>query len=483
MSIFRRLLSDAVVYSLTPLLSSLVGFLLVPVYTRTFSPTDYGALALVNTTTTLATIFVVFGLDNSSAIWFWEHPEKHERSKTFSSWLAFTTVTSVAVAALALVLRAPLSRWLFDDVRLSGLWVLFAVNLVAVNIPRIGILWYRMERKPWPAVGLGAVTSVGTAAFGVLFVVYLHVGLSGVIAGQAIGSWLGTIAALIALRRVFSVRAVDPPRLPPMLRVSAPLVLMTNLNWVMSGAVAYFVNFLCSREDAGLYQVANSLSSVLGLVIFAFDQAWAPIALSIREVPVARRVYGVTVEAALVLGLLLAFAATVFATPALLVITHPEYVPARWVLAILALNTVLINVPSILSVTFAREKVTMPLAKATAVGAVVTVALVPLLASRMGKEGAALAVLVGTLIILVLTFRASQSVFPIDVHLGRVGGASALIAIWVALFAGGRRFAESLGPMIGLGTLLVLTLAAAIALLYRRPLREAWAEGRAARET
>lgn len=482
MSIFRRLLSDAVVYSFTPLLSSLVGFLLVPIYTRTFSPADYGALALVNTTTTLASIFVVFGLDNSSAIWFWDKPEPEERSRTFSTWMAYTTVTSLLVALVAVVLRGPLSSWLFGDRSLSFLWVLFAVNLVAVNIPRIGILWYRMQRTPWPAVLLGAVSSVGTAAFGILFVVKLRYGLPGVIGGQAAGSWLGTLVALYALRAVFRARAVDVPRLKPMLILSAPLVLMTNLNWVMSGAVAYFVNFLCSREDAGLYQVANSLSSILGLVLFAFDQAWAPIALAIREVPVAKRVYGVTVEAALILGLLLAFAATTFARPALLIITHPEYVRAEWVLALLALNTVLINIPSVLSVTFAREKVTMPLAKATAVGATVTVVLVPLLAWRMGKEGAALAVLVGTVFILGLTFRASQIVFPIEVRLGRVGVAAGLMAVWAAVFVVTRGLVlGSLALMIAHATALVLSLVTAVAMVYRAPLREAWTEARSSR--
>lgn len=483
MSIVRRLLSDAVVYSFTPLLTALVGFLLVPIYTRTFAPSDYGALALVNTTTTLASIFVVFGLDNSSAVWFWDKPEPEERVRTWSTWLAFTTGASLLVALLAVVLQRPAARLLLGDERLAFLWVLFGVNLVGVNIPRIGILWYRMARTPWPAVLLGAISSVGTAAFGVYFVVRLRYGLHGAIAGQAAGSWLGAIVALVALRRIFSARAVDVPRLRPMLKLSAPLVLMTNLSWLMSGAVAYFVNFLCSREDAGLYQVANSLSSILGLVMFAFDQAWAPIALGIRDVPTARRVYGTTVEAAFVLGLFLAFGSTAFASPALLLITHPEYLRAHWVLAILSLNIVLINIPSVLSVTFAREKVTMPLAKATAVGAVVTVALLPLLAWRFGKEGAATAVLVGSATIVVLTFLSSQKVFPIDVNLGRVGVATLLTGAALGAFLVVRPVVVSIGAMIASSTVLVLLLAIALGVLYRRPLAQAWADRKADKES
>lgn len=483
MGFFRRLLSDAVIYSLTPLLSSFVGFLLVPVYTRTFSPSEYGALALVNNTTTLATILVMFGLDASSARWYVEHSDPAERSRTFSTWLAFTSVASMLLAVLAAALRRPLARWLLGDDSLASVWLLFGLNLVAVNVPRIANLWYRMEQAPWLAVGLAALASVGTAVAGIAFVVHFHFGLLGVIGGQALGSWLGAVAAAIGLRRIWRIRSVDHVRLAPMVRFSAPLVLMTNLNWVMSGAVAYFVNFLCSREDAGLYQVANSLSGMLGLVITAFDQAWAPLALAIPEDRVARRVYGVAVEAAFTLGVFLAFAALVFARPALLLITGPQYVSAHWVVGILALNVVLFNIPSVLSVTFARQKKTMPLASATAAGTVVTLAALPPLALKLGKAGAALGVLLGTVTILLLAFRSSQHVFRINVSLRRVGSAAFLVAAWALGFLLVRTFIISFGGSIALGIALTLTLGGALVAVYREPLQRAWAEGRAARGT
>ena len=479
MSVFRRLMSEAGIYGLTPLLSSLVGLLLVPIYTRAFAPADYGAIALVNTSTTFASILVVFGLDNSSAIWFWDKPDPTERKRTFSTWLAYTLLTSLVLGLGAVALQRPLSRWLFQDESFWPLWPLFAANLVALNVPRIGIMWYRMQRSPWPAVLLGAVSSVGTAAFGILFVVGMRLGVPGVIGGQAVGSWLGAVIALAALRHVFSTRAVDTKRLGPMLRLSAPLVLMTQLSWVMGSAVSYVVNFLCSPDAAGLYQLAACLSSLLGLVMFAFQQPRAPFALSIPDVPTARRVYGVTVEASFVVGLVLAFAAAVFAKPALLIIARPEYVRSEGVLAILALNTALANIPAVISVTFAREKATMPLAKATAGGAIVTVALLPLLASGFGKIGAAVSVVVGTTTILVLTFVASQRTFPIQVQLGRIAFAVTVVVAALVTFFVSKPAVASLGLMLAHAALLVASLMAAVGWLYRKPLASAWRDSRA----
>lgn len=478
MNPLRRLLSDAVIYSVTPMLSALVGLILIPIYTRSLSPSEYGALAQVNTTTALATTFVVFGLDNSSAIWFWEHPEAHERSRTFSTWLAFTLSTSALVGFVAILARKWLAQMLLHDSGLHAVWLLFAANILMLNVVRIGVMWFRMERTPWPAVSLSGFTALATGVCGVYFVVGLRLGVAGVIASQAAGSWLGAIATGFRLRRVFSLRAVDLSRLTPMLRLSAPLVLMTNLNWVMGSSVTYFVNFLCSSRDAGLYQVASSLVGVLGLLMFAFSQAWSPFALAIRDAATAKRVYGITVEATLVLGLLFAFSAAVFAQPALLLIADPRYVAARWVFVVLAFNAVIIYVPSVLAVTFAREKVTMPLAKASALGTVVCVILLPILARHLGKEGAALAVLFSSVTVLLVAFRASQSVFPIHIDLRRVGAAIVIVCVWFALFMSLRGWAQDMLTMIAMGTVLLASIALALAALYRGPLRMAWAGAR-----
>lgn len=481
MSVLKKLLGETLIYGLSVALSSLVGFFLLPIYTRSFTPSEYGAIAMVNTSTTLIGIFVVFGLDNSSAIWFWEKPEPEERSRTFSTWLVFTTGAAAVAAAVALALKGPLAAWLLKDPSLSGLWTLFAANIVAVNVSRIGVLWYRMQRKPVLAVVLTGLTSVGTAIGGIVCVVKLKMGLPGVLWGQVVGSWVSLVATMILLRGVLVPTRFDRERLPPMLKLSAPLVLMTNLSWLMGSAITPAVNLMLSRADAGLYQVASSLASLLGLIIFAFDQAWAPFALGIRDAAVARRVYGVAVEVATALGLLLAFSMAAFALPILRIMTRAQYTDAQWVLAILGLNTVVANIPAVLSVTFAREKQTRPLAKATAFGVVVTALAFLGLAPIFGKEGAAAAVVLGSIVVLASAFRDSQKVFPIDVGYARLGLTLLLTAGWTVALVATRDLTVRLGPMIAHRSLLCVTLLAVVVLVYRGPLRAALAEGRAAR--
>lgn len=475
MSILRRLLGETAIYGLSTMVASLVGFLLIPIYTRTFSPAEYGVLAQINTATTLATIFAVFGMDNSSAVWFWEHPEPDERARTFSTWFAFSMFAGTSLGLLAVLLRGPLSRTLLHDEKLSYLWLVFAANVALLNSPRVGTIWFRMHRRPIYAVTITILSSLASALFGVLLVAYMKFGIAGAVGAQLAGSTIGFFATMIALRKVLSISAIDLRRLGPMLRFSAPLVLMSKVGWLVGSALSFVVNLMCSASDAGLYQVGNSLASFIGIAIFAFCQAWSPFALSIRDESVARRVYGLALEGAVAIGILLAYGIAVFSLPILRMVAGPQYLGARWVLSFLALNMVLTSMPSVLSVTFARVKRTRPLASATIQGALVTLIGVFLMTRRWGKEGVAISVVLGGAATLIQAFRASQRVFPITVDLRRVGIVAGAATIWSALFF----FVDQSSTLlrsIGVGAALFVSLGMVVAVVYRSSIRSALVE-------
>ena len=99
----KELLGGSLIYGLSGMISSAMMLFLVPIYTRVFTPADYGVLNLINITYFLLTIFVIFGLDNSAALWFWDKTEDEERKKTFASWAYFSLAFSSAVAVLILL--------------------------------------------------------------------------------------------------------------------------------------------------------------------------------------------------------------------------------------------------------------------------------------------------------------------------------------------------------------------------------------------
>jgi O-antigen/teichoic acid export membrane protein len=467
----RQLLNESVVYGLSGVATSLVGFFLVPIYTRTFAPAEYGILSVTNATNALLGALLVCGLDGAASVWFWDNTEHADRQKTFSSWFAFNVVVAAAVSLPFVVASGPFSRLAFGTVAYARLWTLFGGTLFFTSFSRIANIWFRSLRKPMHAVGYSLAISVSTAALSIVFVVKLRWGLAGIFSGQFLAAVLGVALFFAMMRGVISVRAVSGERLRAMLRYSLPLVPSGIAFWLMNSASAYFLNAYCPREEVGFYQVGNTFASIVSLFTLAFVQAWGSFALSIATRSIAKDLYAFVGEVFVVFGLFIAFVVSVAAPTLLGVFATHRYAPARNVVGLLALNAIILAAPQVISIPFALVKKAGPYALAVGVGAAVTVPMFFLLVPRFGKEGAAIAVLLGNGLVPIFVFRSAQRLYPLPYAIGRMALGSALViaAFLIDIFLDAR--GSPLASYVVLRkTALVVGVLSCLAIAYRGPL-------------
>src|SRR3954465_15182421 len=107
---FKQLAGGSLLFGLSSGISGFISLFLVPVYTKIFTPADYGIINLVNATFFLLTILVVFGLDSAVAVWFWDKTDEEERKKTFASWFWFQFFVSLAFCLAIIGFSSVLSR-------------------------------------------------------------------------------------------------------------------------------------------------------------------------------------------------------------------------------------------------------------------------------------------------------------------------------------------------------------------------------------
>src|SRR5438132_13862971 len=94
----RQLGSETIVYGLSGVISRFLTIFLVPIYTRIFTPEDYGVMSLVTTTMALLSVFVGLALDNSAHRWYWGSEDVDDRKTTMASWawcqIAFSSIVA-----------------------------------------------------------------------------------------------------------------------------------------------------------------------------------------------------------------------------------------------------------------------------------------------------------------------------------------------------------------------------------------------------
>ncbi len=413
MSALRNLARDTVVYGLSTAVSSGIGFILVPLYTRSLSVADYGVLATYNTTLVFAGIFISFSLDNAAATWYVTHKDDEDRRRTFSSWLAFLVVAGGAAGAALVAFRAPLARLLLGSERLSPVLVAAGASVLTTSIPKVGALWYRMELRAKPSVALSLIAPVVTATTALALLALRRLDLTGIVVAQASGAALSTVVTLLVMRGRLSWARAQWSRLREMLAFSTPFVGTIILSWCMTSAVVYILTLLGSKEEVAHYQLASTLSSIVGLASFAFVQAWTPFAMSLPEED-RSAIYGSATELSASLGAALSVLATLTALPMLRLVTgKSSYDASEPVLAVLLLNQSVMTLPSVFAVIFAVKARSAPLLVASAVGAATTLPLLGLAhVLHGGILGAALAISMGGTAYTAWAFRDAHALIP-----------------------------------------------------------------------
>jgi O-antigen/teichoic acid export membrane protein len=439
---FRQLISESAVYGLGGTVTRFLSVFLIPIYTRIFSPEDYGIMSLVNSTMIIISIFVVLALDNSASRWYWDSEDVEHRKTTIASW-AWCQITLSSVFAVAIWLAADtLGNHIVKRADAGTYFRLAALTLPLGVLGAVLTSWLRLQRKPWVTVTYMLVTNILTMLLTIFFVIYLRWGLSGIYWGQIVSLLVGSLISLYLLRDWVSPRFFGWHRLREMLRFAFPLIPAALAYWVVNFSDRYFVQIYASTQEVGLYQVGSSLAAFVALVTSAFQQAWGPFAMSIHKQEDARQVYANVFLAYLWLTSLICTALTLFAPQAIRLLATQRYMGATPVVSFLSFSYVMIGLSYIAAIGPAIARSSAPTGIAVTIAAALNILFNFLLVPRLGKTGSAMATLLSQTVGPIILFYFAQRLYPIPYRF-RVG--AALLAFsGLIIWLGGHWQIESL---------------------------------------
>jgi O-antigen/teichoic acid export membrane protein len=409
----RQLASESLVYGLAGTISRFLGIFLVPIYTRIFTPEDYGVLSLVASTMAVVSIFSVLALDSAAGRWFWETEEEEDRRRTIASWAWCQLAVSAALAALMFAAADWLGRRIVGRGDAGLYFRLVALTLPLSVLGAVLINWLRMQRRPWATMLYTLGTSVAGILLSILLVVFLGWGLAGVYWAQIATLLVASAIAARLMRGWVSPRYFRWDRLRAMLRFAFPLIPAALAFWVVGFSDRYFVQAYRSTDEVGLYHIGSSLAAVVALVTTAFQQAWGPFAFSIHKQPDARRVYANVFLAYLWITCAVCTALTLFAPEVIRLVATEQYLGASTVVGFLSFSYVMMGLTYIASTGPGIMKTSAPTGAAVTVAAGLNLLFNFILVPWMGKVGSALATLLSQAVVPIYLFRASQRLYPI----------------------------------------------------------------------
>lgn len=308
----RILHTPALVYLAATVLSRLGGFLLIPLYTRQLSETEYGDYSLAQTAIALLPVLCTLGLSSTIPRTFFAQKDERVALADVSS-VARTVLTMSAVVCAMIVSAALLLG------RPSGLWspwsaACIAIAVVGSTATAIPDALLRARQRPFQAAAFQLSQFVFAIAAGVLFVRVLGRGLRGALEALAVANAITGALALAFIARELPGK-IERGAVRAALLFSLPLIPHFVAAWSQGAIDRWVLKSHGLTAQLGNYALATQLIAPIAMAVSAWnDTESARLGAAFRAGGISallssrRRLYAGYIAVPLVLGALVLLA-------------------------------------------------------------------------------------------------------------------------------------------------------------------------------
>jgi O-antigen/teichoic acid export membrane protein len=267
-------LSHPLIYAIGNISRQLSGFLMLPVYTRFLSPSDYGVISLILFFLSLVELLFGARLAQSIPKFYYSYSKLSDKNAVISTALITTFMVSVVGTALFASNSNAISQAIGSTDRYESVVAIFSVLLLTQAIEFYGTQFLRIQQRPIAFVVVGVTKLVTQLFLNLIFVVVLEMGIYGVALSSALSSSVfAIILAIYTLRKTGA--KYNPSIAVRQVQFCWPLWVGAFSGIYIASSSRFFTKIFSTLDDVGLYEIAAKFSSILLLLVWdPFAQYW-----------------------------------------------------------------------------------------------------------------------------------------------------------------------------------------------------------------
>jgi O-antigen/teichoic acid export membrane protein len=430
----KSFLKHASVYGAGNALLQVAGMVLLPVYTRHLTPSDFGALEAVSRLgAVLPVLLLSNGLRQATFNFDRQAENDSERGRAVGTALALAVGLVAVAAAPVMAAAGPIDAWLgIGDVSLLRLAFLAALAELLTVVP-LAATQARLESSVYVRVLSGLF--LAKLGLSVLTVVVLGWGAWGVLAASAATS--GAFGVGLTLRELArpGVRP-DGATFRAMAAFGLPFVPGGLGFFLLHSGDRFFLLQTAGPAALGVYAVGYRLATLVGT--FSRDplqQVWAARMYDVARAPEAAAVFGRAATRILACYLFLAVGLSLFQDEVTRAVAGPSYAAAAGVVSPVLLAYAFQSAADLMDAGFYVRRRTGRKLAVTLASTAVMLALYAALIPSHGAMGAAIATLGGFAFHAAATWSVSRRVLPVSYEWGRL---AAMLGLGLSVAAAGR---------------------------------------------
>lgn len=267
----------SLIYAVGMVLTKAVAFLMLPVYTRLLTPSDYGVLQLVMMFLEVLSIFAGSRIAYGIFHFYYKAADEESKRRVLSTAVILLAVTFAVTSALTFALAPAIAQAIFGE---GGAYVTYirlaAVGIVFESLITVPNALFQLQQQSLRFVGFSLLRLCLQLSLNLLLLTQFRMGVAGVLLSSVITNVL--VGGFLAVRLLFVVgRTFDFTAARSFLRFGLPLVAMQAATFIFTFGDRYFLNKAGDTTAVGLYGLAYQFGFLVGTIGYMpLEMVWDP---------------------------------------------------------------------------------------------------------------------------------------------------------------------------------------------------------------
>lgn len=384
-----KLLKNTIIVAIGKFSTQILTFFLLPIYTAFLSTSEYGEYDLILTLVTFFTPIITLSLDEAVFRFLIDAKSKRKKKYIITQVLLYVLFSLIVSIIIIKVIS------IFFTINNINIIIAYLVSFVLISITNAlvrGIGRIKLYS------GLNFFIGILTLILNVFFILFLKMGMKGLLLSSIISNILGVIFVFIKLdlKEYISIKKFEKNIMKKMLKYSIPLVPNT-LSWtIINFSDRIIITMVLGSAYNGVYSIANKFPTIINTLYSFFNIAWVESAAKNVTSSYKEKYYNnvyISIKNLLRGILLCIMAAMPFAFRILI---NENYNDAYYYIPILMIATYFSNMSTFLGGVFTAYKDTKTIGVTTIVSAIINLVVNISLIYFVGLYAAAISTLFAT---------------------------------------------------------------------------------------
>jgi O-antigen/teichoic acid export membrane protein len=447
----KRLAGQTTIYGIPSILGRILGYLLVPLYTRVFMPDAYGVVNVFYSYASFLKVILTYGMETA---FFRFNEHEKDKDKVYSTGMISLLLSSVVFLLIVNLFSGSIARWIdYTDHRNYVVWFAWILSLDAIAAIPFAMLRVQNKAKRFAGINMINISiNIGLNLFFILlcplilkhagnglllktitFIYRSDWGIEYIFISNLIASAF-TLVLLLPQMVVINWK-ISPELWKKMFFYAFPLLFAGMAGIVNETFDRLMLRYLLpvSKEVAtyqvGIYAACYKISILMTIFIQAYKYAAEPFFFAKAKEKDAKAVYAKIMDYFIIVVSVIFLITMVYLNDVIMpLLVGRQYWEGQGVIPVLMLANLFLGIFYNLSIWYKLTGKTHWGAWLSVIGAAITITLnfwwIPLSPEHMiyGYYGSAWATFICYLVMMVLSYLVGQVYFPVNYNLKKFFG-------------------------------------------------------------